>query len=1746
MAALQALLKEAERKARKGQGDGAIDEILRELSSAASYWQSVPDVDAAAALEQVLRVQEEHLQQIHRRHTKPTGCTRSKCIERSDLLAILKTYTIVDMLTLAKPEQLCGGAKLPAFHHPWALRLLSVHGNFDFNSLANGSKFLFSLRRDGLLQTADNPRPEFDAAPLVAHGSWRRDLVAMRAHWLTRISKACDLNRCHGPLGTGTSADFFSFARHSLAAELNVDTGLHELQAIQTWVGENSAASAWHNAFNGTGDQLNWAKPDANVAAQLLGGTDNEGNFYRDRLKGFAAAMRSTFLLEVIRSTEPLCLNGGQPFGLGVQTGRKLKQGKLVARIGGNSIATTCAQGKRDGWGVKRLSPPITNGELVGSKQFQAPFEYTSFEVPLYPGTNTRFPRRRFNPNKLISPLDFPNMVSSSIGTQETRDLVGLSSVEGLQLVDTIGLFKGRFKGLVSSSPNAGTRERQELLTWLLLDDVGIFEATEKRLLERLLRTADVDKARNSGALEELVTAGVGYAENKRDARMQGLFGFLGTALHFVLQPNKKSLWYAGRLDRLIKDAANRTRHDQNDMRSADELRLFHFFRLLAYESCTKLTCKYADVGCRHAANFVISYDFVVAKDQWPQAVEDNPRFEHLRERVQDTFTRRLRRDLRTIMEDDRERQETLNLAMQQHAVISQVEHKDAWMPYERYPRYSFHPFEVSYDAITGSFQWGEDEGVVLAPPALRHDQIYKSIFGVEGENTTGITKKAREGHYTKKNSTRVEASYQFFLPAFAGTPTTVQAKFPNSSGWHQAFTGDKLKLPIGSAEQALAWVKVDKSFFGKSFFGKSCDKAGPHFFLLPRPRVQHETRAICSQSAANQQPSFLIFDNQQPTLTVKSDGKAHRQVGSEDCVLADKGSELHTLLERVEDPRYTLIFSVLGDAHEVLLPRVMVRDKPGLVFTNTSSSVGCLSCEALGGFGICKDGDPTTALGDFKQFLPLQKGTGATVVRGAWIPLGHRTLAANQAWGSLKSQSMSSDVVLEAPTELALVQSSSWKTKIEGFLYRETPCTVDNSHNCGELVPEGVQDKVLAAVHLASILLSERIYANASRALKYADLNLKAQIWSSDICASIPQMEMLNEMATFAKKNNDSSPDAAAVRLRAHCILRRQVDLKLVPNCANTQTEAKVNRSCDVVVKDRCQAMRKGTVPWLVSNRTDSMQHDLNIYHQNLNRVAGELRLSAEMHNILMDPVPELPMLSKRVLPPCTGNQDCHGMNDKYVSAVSKSATDKCLDKSQALETLLFSDSARAFKHQTTGKHIKGEHPAFIKSEDQHNLIITPTQPFTKAFPEEILVLHALMNNSTDIRSSNATRLAKMLGLSPQHEPTHFQLQQAATTLINLRYKYLISSLRHDDFATELLPELAVLSTLVQAAAGAGTDTPLVETWTREHTMLSHAVGVLKHYEVNGQFPRQSKELQSKLYEDMINASRLVWGKWIDRGKGYDCTLNPLSLDSDNAREYRKVGPMQLFQADPVVRPLPSITESKLYLVDENKRIAEDCKDVLARLKVPVIKWTANGKDIDHEAHVGFKKTKKAQATRPESPFYAGTQSSTSIIQTEFSKHNNHYKKFIDSKCDGDSIELPDNCDRLAEYTFELVDKAKMIDRLTKLKNEQAVADERSSSLDIEVMCATRRCVRAASSAHIERLRSRARPPHAGQEVAEYRICRPRQQRARLFPGRSWHRPPSGAPRRQVGACNGCQHLTGLERDSRPTFAPQHKSVPG
>lgn len=1605
---------------------GAVQEILRELSLDAEYWKQVPVGDAKELLESIFQLQTRHFKVMHNRilEGRKRKHIKTRHIKTVDVVALLKVHTIIDILSLEKRSELVGGAELPAFHHPWVLRLLGVQcKGCSYAPLSSKSTHSFSLQPEGVVQLSANLHLPIDVAPLDLKGKWQDDLVKMRMHWLLRLPSP----------GANVTVDFFGFGEHGMSGAVN-SADLREVGAVQAWLAETDTTSnAWKEAWKGA-EHLKFDGADTQqVAVQLLGGKDGDGDYFRVKhLPGFAAAMRSTFLLEALRSTTPKCLgewsgcgDTGRHFDDTIGSAKKSYTGS--SRVGGHDLKNEKSCGGSDivdGWGVAKLAKPITNLQK-GKDHCSAMFEYTVNEVPEYPcdPTDTRRPRRRWSPNALVTPLHHPDMARYHM-VQETRDLVGLSSVPSLQLADTTGLFSRRVKGLLTlqdQSENTNTNknkkgqsetlQRSQLLLELLTEP-GIREATDAAFLRRMV--ADDDTKFPSGAIldfaRQAATLGI------QEPRFKGLIGYLANVMHFSLDSEHPRLWDEGKLDSMIISAAKAG--------LKDHLAMYHFYRLLSFEACSKLECKQSSkIGCREVAGFIHSYDYVVAKEQWPEELEVDPHFNDWKRIIEDTFKERLKRDLRTVLEDKSSRSKMLNIALGEHQNLKRrdVKSTEAWRPFDQYPRYQAGDAGLSYDAATGRFDWGGDMGTTRAPKNLCDADIYKKVFGTteNRKNAQTVTVKSEAGRYSK--SFGIDANFEYFSDKFGGgkTPITVRVRFDvnNTDLWHQAFNGDALDLPIGASKEGLAWVAVDGS----------CKEKGPHYYILP-----DFNNADAEGNGGLPNPIFDVRDDtwkeRKKWLTV-SNKRATRQCdveadeqGAEQCELVDsgKGGPLINLVKRIEDVGFVFIFRDVKSkaAREISLPRL---DNIRFLTGNSSSSCeedsciaapNCLVSEALAGFGICSGAEPTRALGDFSQFLPLARvDKKGKLVKGALLP----------RYGSLGLVHLKQNHGgLVTPTQVKVERKDTWNSAVDYFLYEETQCTQgSHSSQCGELRPKGMKDHVLAAAHLASILLSERIYVNASRALIFADRTMKAQVWSNKPCANIAHMEKLHEIANFYSINNDSTPDAAAVRLRARAIVRRQVGLLLVSDCRNDQLYLKVRTACDADIMKQCEKMKKtsqGT--WLdLSPAIAQMEADLITYHLHSNHVSDAVRLSTEEHRLLDDAGQRnVIAVSKRVVQPTKLIR----LNEKYLEKLqvkigTMALFDKCGGKREVTKQLWGKQSPRG----------KGEVAVPLKAKfGTHPLALTAEHPFTSAFPDELLVIHALMRNSSYVGSLDAADLAKQLGLKTKGSCTHFELQQAVATQIELRFRYLLSALRdRNDFKScdtpGLLPELAVLATLRRASGPGLVHTREVNTKTKKHVYLSNAAHVAC---------KKAWSCKENLIEDTLKESQKIWTQWIDHTVGKHGGLEALQADSDATRSYKKVGPMQLFKNSPVVRQLPpSARDGRNYLMDEHRTIGSELKDVLARLAKPLVE------EKDHEFRAGFTKENHATVKMVPSPFNNVGSESSQMVKQEFAKHQKDWHIFTDEYCNKEDeegnvlIQLPDNCDRLHNYMFKLSDRKKL-----------------------------------------------------------------------------------------------------------------------
>lgn len=559
-------------------------------------------------------------------------------------------------------------------------------------------------------------------------------------------------------------------------------------------------------------------------------------------------------------------------------------------------------------------------------------------------------------------------------------------------------------------------------------------------------------------------------------------------------------------------------------------------------------------------------------------------------------------------------------------------------------------------------------------------------------------------------------------------------------------------------------------------------------------------------------------------------------------------------------------------------------------------------------------------------------------------------------------------------------------------------------------------REAILALVHLVTVLLSERNYVTAGQYLDIVDRTIK----QSRPPISIAEAEGLKRIATFAEINGDVTPNAAAIRLRAHALLCRQVDLKLADpralvrefsqevtsveglrNAAKEygfpiiisqpgsgaedggvhraaeyflsgdELERRFPKTCDLgfsveyhtndtSVGDLCLesgsasckggrnvssciskkapsawrppmgcvrvrhnvapfATNDGSSPCRVNSGTFedpvSVSHmvkscesqvpyngsDFELYNTHVNRISQALVLPREVYRAISgDGTAQQPMSAlafRRVQNPDT--------------AVSMAETKVANFEwpSSNFDVHALADAKTHMKHH---RWLHDEYkkqawrPKAIYQDMPGVSMIDPSALFMKSFPEELHSLFALLKDHTDIRSSSAAKLARQLGLNDSL--TRADLRQAATSHIELRYRYISDQLkRHakDVEPSELRTESHLLAALIRASRGDGQNSEDVELVSERHQDL---LGTLRTGD-DPHFPAVTFALgiTNQLKAEILEEIERNWGRWV---KDYSGEFD-LKIARAADRHFYPAGPHKLSQIklDERVRIQPTKT---------------------------------------------------------------------------------------------------------------------------------------------------------------------------------------------------------------------------------------------
>lgn len=528
-------------------------------------------------------------------------------------------------------------------------------------------------------------------------------------------------------------------------------------------------------------------------------------------------------------------------------------------------------------------------------------------------------------------------------------------------------------------------------------------------------------------------------------------------------------------------------------------------------------------------------------------------------------------------------------------------------------------------------------------PALILNDELFRSIAG----NDIKYLQEVQDGMFAYQDSSGI--NYRFTV--YNGKPTTLR-KF--NDDWCQAVRPELIStiplfikggdLPI--IEEGILWMPVTPR--GKTYFTTPQDK-----LLLQLDKDQAQ----------------LVQSNLQPT-------------GLE--LMDPNTSSLGKMLERVEQLPYCLAFGQKGRLAKVKVPRL------GLEFV-ASGTKEVLPSAQLDGFGIFEGMQRIASFGDFDKYIPVKKIT-LTKDKETGKLVSHEELGVvipNLRFARHEAGSLATPTAFSSPKE-------GWDARVPYFFYRlKDGLFVPEASNHAEIVQ--------ANIHLATIFLSEHRYEDAVKYLNIVDSLLK----SSGKRVKKAMIDRLERLATFAEINDDHSPDAVAIRLRAVSIIQRLINLE--------QT-APIEVLCD---------------------------DDYDLYMQHVNRVSSSVRLSQEMAKQVGQHLKSgpLPQPSFHIFP-----IHHEGSLEQSVFPISRAQTKPApLADANLASDVVLDRMGQAGRVAIAGKAL-----------------------FVSAFPEGVIPLYKFLKNPDAVSKLD---IARMFGLDPTIDSQSMKTSMLTLLEIRYRY---------------------------------------------------------------------------------------------------------------------------------------------------------------------------------------------------------------------------------------------------------------------------------------------------------------------------------------------------------------------------------------
>lgn len=682
------------------------------------------------------------------------------------------------------------------------------------------------------------------------------------------------------------------------------------------------------------------------------------------------------------------------------------------------------------------------------------------------------------------------------------------------------------------------------------------------------------------------------------------------------------------------------------------------------------------------------------------------------------------------------------------------------------------------YDPETGVME-KQVLGKGPVPQILSDNPIFKSVIRTEEFHLDRI----KENIYIYKDVDGV--NYRFIIEE---QESVIQRQF--NQEWYQAFSpSETLSLPIAKetnetwVEGGIFWASLQGTH--KGYY--SGPKRGPILQLMDANQNKPESGSVFQTIEKYVKEAVNTISEK---IGLGGNIKAELvtdELSSTGMTLVDpSNTSFFNVLSRVEDPNYSLSFVKDGHLVKTMLPRLDLEFESS---TSNHMKGKILSCKKLDGFGLFSGNQAFPLFGDFHGYLPLKKIEAKNnEENGVIVPF---LSFAPQITDGLKT-----------PTSFTKVEAS-WKHKVPYFFYKIAGKT---------LIPQVANsvETVQANVQIATIFLSERRYDEAAKYLDAVDGLLKSMGRQIDNEIVDPILNLVQ----FSKINQDRSPNASAIRLRAVAVLIRLANLHQIEPVAKKIKE--------------------------------NIKEDFGFYSQHINRVDIALRIPKSENRLLSQVADtEAARLSEYSFPVSETNEWI-----AHPEIRIKGNQEKAFVKSENFQAIPHDFSTLGL---SAGQIASSAEPVFLR-----------------AFPEGILPLYGLLENPENIGLTQRKKIGNYFGLDSSISVV--DLKKTMITLLQLRYRYVIALLKPKDEKDKMKEEFCEVDkillqseiNLVGALLGiveGGEEFGLKEEDFKKHRDLAASLRTIPSYsnEIEAY-----DELNRKMSGDALKEALRLWTRWV------------------------------------------------------------------------------------------------------------------------------------------------------------------------------------------------------------------------------------------------------------------------------------------